>query len=166
MFAHWLSAMESGTVKCAGASYRVKGQSIFTGEAKLMRLRTLFPLPILFLTPLTLPAQVTHGQKPQLPAPFATKSAGNGPTGVKPPAGFLPQVPPGFRVNIFATNFRRPRWLTVAPNGDVFLADTGSGEIIVMRDPQNAGGAQQREVFVSGMKRPFGIAFREDYVYI
>jgi glucose/arabinose dehydrogenase len=75
-------------------------------------------------------------------------------------------VPAGFRVNIFAASFKRPRLLTVAPNGDIFLADTGAGEIIVMRDPQHTGAAQQREVFVSGMRRPFGIAFREDYVYV
>jgi glucose/arabinose dehydrogenase len=85
---------------------------------------------------------------------------------VKPPAGFLPTVPQGFRVNLFAKDFKRPRWLTVAPNGDIFLADTGAGEIIVLRDPQNTGGAQEREVFSDGMKRPFGIAFQESYVYI
>jgi glucose/arabinose dehydrogenase len=54
----------------------------------------------------------------------------------------------------------------VAPNGDIFLADTGAGEVIVLRDPQNTGGAQEREVFVVGMNRPFGIAFHENYVYI
>jgi len=112
------------------------------------------------------PAQVTHGQKPKLPAPFATNSAGNGPDKVKPPAGFLPTVPTGFRLTVFAANFKRPRWLTVAPNGDIFLADTGAGEIAVLRDPQHTGGAQEREVFADGMKRPFGIAFREDYVYV
>jgi len=109
---------------------------------------------------------VTHGQKPKLPPPFATESAGNGPDRVKPPAGFLPTVPTGFRVNFFAKDFKRPRWLTAAPNGDIFLADTGAGEIIVLRDPQNTGGAQEREVFVDGMKRPFGIAFHENYVYV
>jgi glucose/arabinose dehydrogenase len=109
---------------------------------------------------------VTHGQKPKLLPPFATESAGNGPERVKPPVGFLPKVPQGFRVNLFAKDFKRPRWLTVAPNGDIFLADTGVGEIIVLRDPQNTGGAQEREVFSDGMKRPFGIAFYENYVYI
>jgi glucose/arabinose dehydrogenase len=112
-----------------------------------------------------LAAQVTHGQKPKLPAPFETKSAGNGPQREKPPAGFLPTVPAGFRVNVFAADFKVPRWLTVAPNGDIFLADSGAGEIIVMREAQN-GGAQAREVFVSGMRRPFGIAFHENYVYV
>ncbi len=123
-------------------------------------------LAIALAVPAILPGQVTHGQRPKLPRPFATEAAGNGPGRTKPPAGFLPSVPPGFRVNVFATNLKYPRWLIVAPNGDIFLADTGAGEIIVMRDPQNSGRAQEREVFVGGMKRPFGIAFHENYVYV
>lgn len=75
-------------------------------------------------------------------------------------------MPAGFRVNVYAAKFRYPRWLTVAPNGDIFLADTGAGEIVVLRDPRDTGGAQEREVFVSGMRRPFGIAFHDDYVYV
>jgi len=131
-----------------------------------VRARNCLVLALPFFLPCLALAQVTHGQKPKLPAPFATASAGNGPDRTKPPAGFLPKVPPGFRVSIFATNFERPRWLAVAPNGDIFLADTGAGEIVVLRDPRHTGGAQGREVFVNGMRRPFGIAFREDYVYV
>ena len=131
-----------------------------------MHVRSIFALAFTLSLPSLVPAQVTHGQKPKLPAPFATNSAGNGPDKVKPPAGFLPTVPTGFRLTVFAANFKRPRWLTVAPNGDIFLADTGAGEIVVLRDPQHTGGAQEREVFADGMKRPFGIAFREDYVYV
>src|SRR5882672_774564 len=114
-----------------------------------MRARSILALTIALWVPSTLPGQVTHGQHRE-----------------KPAAGFLPTVPQGFRVNIFAKDFKGPRWLTVAPNGDIFLADTGADEIIVLRDPKNSGGAQEREVFVNGMKRPFGIAFRENYVYI
>ena len=131
-----------------------------------MRARNILALAFTIFLPSRSPAQVTHGQKPKLPPPFATNSAGNGPNRVKPPAGFLPTVPPGFRLNVFATNFRQPRLLTAAPSGDIFLADTGAGEIIVLRDPRHTGGAQAREVFVSDMRRPFGIAFREGYVYI
>jgi len=111
-------------------------------------------------------AQVTYGKKPQLPAPFATKSAGNGPSESKPPLGFLPSVPAGFHINIFAKDFKVPRFLAVAPNGDVFLADTGAGKVVVLRDPQHTGGAQQREDFGAGLNRPFGIVFHEDYVYV
>jgi glucose/arabinose dehydrogenase len=111
-------------------------------------------------------AQITNGKRPQLPPPYATKSAGNAPNKTKPAAGFLPTVPSGFRVNIFATNFKVPRWLAVAPNGDIFVADMGAGEIVILRDAQNTGGAQARETFVDGMRRPFGIAFHDDYVYV
>jgi glucose/arabinose dehydrogenase len=128
--------------------------------------RNKLALTIALSFPLVLRGQVTHGQKPKLPPPFATESAGYGPHREKPAAGFLPVVPQGFRVNIFAKDFKAPRWLTVAPNGDIFLADTGAGEIIVLRDPQKTGGAQEREVFVGGMKRPFGIAFHDAYVYV
>src|SRR5258708_1878484 len=131
-----------------------------------MRAPNSFVLAFMLLVPALAPSKVTHGKKPNLPVPFATNSAGSGPHGAKPPAGFLPTVPAGFRINVYAADFKRRRWLTVAPNGDTFLADTGAGEIIVMRDPQHTGAAQQREVFVSGLKRPFGIAFREDYVYV
>jgi len=133
-------------------------------------MRTLIFLPLALCTAILAAdpasAQVTYGKKPELPAPFTTKSAGNGPSESKPPAGFLPNVPSGFHVNIFAKDFKQPRFLTVAPNGDILLADTGAGKVIILRDPQRTGGAQQREDFAEGLNRPFGIAFHEDYVYV
>jgi glucose/arabinose dehydrogenase len=121
---------------------------------------------VLLFLPTMLPAQVTNGKKPQLPAPFATKSSGNPPDETKPPQGFLPTVPQGFRVNIFAAEFKEPRWLAVAPNGDIFLADSGAGKIFILRDPQHTGGAQQRDIFATGVNRPYGIVFHDDYVYV
>ncbi|MGA2428818.1 MAG: sorbosone dehydrogenase family protein, partial [Candidatus Acidiferrum sp.] len=121
---------------------------------------------ILLLVPAILSAQVTHGNKPQLPAPFATKSAGNPPEETMPPKGFLPTVPAGFQISIFASDFKEPRWLTVAPNGDIFLADTHGGAIYILRDPEHSGGAQQRETFLSRLDEPFGIVFHDDYIYV
>jgi len=111
-------------------------------------------------------AQVTYGKKPQLPPPYQTKSAGNGPDSAKPPEGFLPTVPPGFHVNVFAKDFKVPRFLMTAPNGDIFVADTGANQVVVLRDAQGTGGAQQREVFAKDLNRPFGIAFHDEYVYV
>jgi len=116
--------------------------------------------------PLAGSAQITHGQKPNLPPPFATKSAGNGPNKSQAPQGFLPTVPSGFHINIFAADFKRPRLLAVAPNGDIFLAETGANQVVILRDPKHTGSAQERIVFASGLVRPFGIAFHDDYVYI
>jgi len=130
-----------------------------------MRIRIVSAISGFLILPAVLLAQVTHGQKPQLPAPYTTRSADNGPRNEAPPAGFLPTVPAGFRVNLFAAGFKRPRWLTVAPNGDIFLAETGANQIDVLRDPQHTGRAQ-REVWVTGATRVFGIAFHDDYVYV
>jgi glucose/arabinose dehydrogenase len=130
------------------------------------RIQVLLWSLVLLFAPTMISAQVTHGKKPQLPLPYATKSAANAPSKISAPDGFLPTVPAGFKINVFATGFKRPRWLIVAPNGDIFLADTGAGEIVILRDPQNSGGAQTREKFVTGLTRPFGIAFHDDYVYV
>jgi glucose/arabinose dehydrogenase len=110
--------------------------------------------------------QVTYGKKPNLPAPFASKSAGNGPDHEKPPAGFLPKAPQGFEVSVYAKDFSNPRFMAIAPNGDVFLADTGAGQVVILRDPQHGAGTPQKEVFAEKLNRPFGIAFHDDYVYV
>ena len=58
--------------------------------------------------------------------------ATNWPVMVTPPANFQPQVPAGFRVSVFARGFDEPRWMAVAPNGDIFVADSGAGKVIVL----------------------------------
>src|SRR5258708_37680157 len=130
------------------------------------RLKVLSSLTILLCAPAMISAQLTHGKKPVLPAAYATKSSANSPSKVSPPEGFLPTVPAGFKINVFATGFKRPRWLIVAPNNDIFVTDTGAGEIVILRDAQNNGGGQAREKLATGMTRPFGIAFHDYYVYV
>jgi glucose/arabinose dehydrogenase len=89
----------------------------------------------------------------------------NWPVVVPPPANFQPQVPPGFKVSIFASGFKEPRWMAVAPDGDVFVADSGAGEVIVLRSASSADGVS-REIFADHLNLPFGIAFRGEYVYV
>ncbi|MGC2829747.1 MAG: sorbosone dehydrogenase family protein [Candidatus Acidiferrum sp.] len=132
-----------------------------------LRFQVVSAISSLLILPAMLSAQqITHGEKPKLPAPYATKSAGNGPDKEAPPAGFLPTVPKGFRINVFAADFKVPRWMMVAPNGDIFLAENGADQVDILRDPHDTGGAEEREVFASGLRRPFGIAFHDDYVYV
>src|ERR1035438_2959781 len=57
-----------------------------------------------------------------LPAPFATSSAGNGPEVVPRPEKAWPQVPSGFKVDVYANGLDEPRLIRTAPNGDVFVA--------------------------------------------
>src|SRR5208283_786111 len=90
----------------------------------------------------------------------------NWPVIVTPPPNFHPQVPPGFDVSIFATGFASPRWLAVAPNGDVFVADSAAGEVIVLHGLSAQGSVEARFVFANHLNLPFGIAFRGDQVYV
>src|SRR6516225_2622923 len=59
-----------------------------------------------------------------LPAPFATKSATNGPSLVDRPANTIPIAPSGFKVELFATGLDEPRRMITAPNGDIFVAES------------------------------------------
>src|SRR5260370_3344350 len=130
-----------------------------------MRARNILLLAFTFFLPSVALSQVTHGQKPKLPVPFATNSAGNGPRSARPPAGFLPTVPAGFRLNVYAADFKRPRGVTVAPNGDIFLADNGQGESIVTRHPHHTCSAQHTEHFVIWMSQPVGLSCPDAYDY-
>jgi glucose/arabinose dehydrogenase/cytochrome c2 len=94
-----------------------------------------------------------------LPRPYATPSAQNGPDVVAPPVGSHPQVPPGFRVDVFAHDLLGPRLLRVSPSGDLFVAESQAGRVRVLRAADGARAAQRDEVFASDLDRPFGIAF-------
>jgi glucose/arabinose dehydrogenase len=94
-----------------------------------------------------------------LPAPYATDSATNGPKVVARPANAWPKAPAGFKVALFATGLTNPRLMRFAPNGDLFLAETSAGDIKVFRGMTADGKPQQVQVFATGLKTPFGIAF-------
>ena len=94
-----------------------------------------------------------------LPQPYATPSAGNGPRVVPRPANAWPQSLPGFKVDLYAEKLRNPREIRTAPNGDIFVAETGAGDIKVFRGMTAEGKPQQTSTFLSGLDGPFGIAF-------
>lgn len=94
-----------------------------------------------------------------LPAPFATSSAGNGPRVVARPDGAWPKVPAGFKVGQYAAGLDGPRLIRTAPNGDFFVSESEAGEIKVFRGMTPDGRAEQMSVFATGLNRPFGINF-------
>jgi glucose/arabinose dehydrogenase/mono/diheme cytochrome c family protein len=94
-----------------------------------------------------------------LPAPFATSSAGNSPQVVPRPENAWPQVPAGFKVELYASGLNEPRLIRTAPNGDFFVAESHSGEIRVFRGITAEGKSERAEVFATGLNRPFGINF-------
>ncbi len=94
-----------------------------------------------------------------LPPPFATPSAGNGPSIAPRPDGALPKTLPGFTVAPFVTGVDGARLMRTAPNGDIFVAQTGGGVIRVLRARDGAAKPDQNVVFAEGLGGPFGIGF-------
>jgi glucose/arabinose dehydrogenase len=94
-----------------------------------------------------------------LPAPYSTPSANNGAAIAPRPDGVWPQTLPGFKVEQFATGLEEPRLIRLAPNGDIFVAESRPGRILVFRGIGADGKAGKMEVFASGLKAPFGINF-------
>ncbi|WP_409265576.1 PQQ-dependent sugar dehydrogenase [Massilia sp. BHUDP2] len=116
------------------------------------------------------PGRIHHIKLTDMPPPFATSSAGNGPRVEARPNGSMPVVPQGFTVSVFASDADKPRVALRSPNGDVFLAATAKGEIKVAR-AKNGQAADKVEVFASGLSRPYGIAFwpsgaNPQYLYV
>ncbi|TPQ29533.1 sorbosone dehydrogenase [Bradyrhizobium guangdongense] len=94
-----------------------------------------------------------------LPKPGASPSVANSSRVVARPAGASPQVPAGFKIELFVEGLSGPRIIRVAPNGDVFVAETRSGRIRVLRPGEGGAKPAADETFASGLSRPFGIAF-------
>jgi glucose/arabinose dehydrogenase len=94
-----------------------------------------------------------------LPPPYATGSAGNFPRVVARPADATLKVPPGFKVEQFAAGLAEPRLIRIAPNGDIFIAESSSNRIRVMRAADGASKPERSEIFADGLSQPFGIAF-------
>jgi len=125
-----------------------------------------------------------------LPEPKPDEAVANQPHVIPRPEGAWPQAPAGFKVTLYAGGdttpmqradnvehmtrskgtFTEPRLIRVAPNGDLFLSDSGAGEIIVLRGVKPDGKAAQIATFATGLDHPFGIAFYPAidprYVYI
>lgn len=143
-----------------------------------------------------LPVAAGQGPDPVLPAPegallpvIKTASVkGWGPNET-------PTAAPGLAVAAFARGLNHPRWLLPLANGDVLVAETdgpprpddekglrgmvakyimqsagaekGSpNRIVLLRDADGDGVAEQRTVLLKGLNSPFGMALVGDHLYI
>ena len=105
------------------------------------------------------PGVAHHFTLADLPAPYKTTSSGNGPQVVTQPANASLSVPAGFKVRLFATGLSDPRIVRVAPNGDIFVAETAANRIRVLRAADGTDKPSGNQVFADALDRPFGIAF-------
>src|SRR3954470_25065014 len=94
-----------------------------------------------------------------LAAPRATPSVDNGPIVTAKPAGASLILPPGFSISVFASGLAGPRYMALAPNGDVFVTETPANRVTVLRGNQSF-------VFARGLNEPFGIGFHDGFLYV
>lgn len=105
-----------------------------------------------------------------LPAPFATKSTSKRTDMKDWPAGQMPDAPEGFIVERFAINLKNPRNTYIAPNNDIFVAESGTGgsadRITMFRDADKDGKFETRAVFAEGLNQPYGMLILGNSFYV
>src|SRR5712672_3227221 len=95
-----------------------------------------------------------------LPLPSSNVFAINRARVVDRPAEAQLKVPPRFKIELYATRFRDPRFLLTAPNGDIFVVESRANQIKVLRDSNGDGKPDVTETFAErNLNKPFGIAF-------
>ena len=112
------------------------------------------------------PGARTRIDPSRLPLPYATDSVENLPETIPRPRQPPFRLPPGFTVNAFAEDLTNPRWLAVAPNGDVFVAESSADKVTLLRDSGGSGRADLVTTFAGGFRRPHGLAFQGDFLYV
>lgn len=105
-----------------------------------------------------------------LPAPFATKSTSKRTDMKDWPAGQMPKAPQGFVVERFAADLKNPRNTYIAPNNDIFVAESGTGgsadRITMFRDADKDGKFETRAVFAEDLNQPYGMLILGNSFYV
>lgn len=110
--------------------------------------------------------KVAGSYKDSLPEPFATPSARNNSKVLGWPEGLTPKAPAGFTVTQYADKFKNPRWIYVADNGDVFLAESSADKVLLLRDTDKDGVAETRFTFLEKLNRPLGMLIIGNKFYV
>ena len=110
------------------------------------------------------------------------------------PSGKMPTVPAGFTVERFASNLASPRRVLGLENGDVLVVESGGpgiegvsrpknlifkllmggthtdvkpgNDLVLLRDTDGDGKADQRKVLATKLDSPFGIVVHGGYLYV
>ena len=94
-----------------------------------------------------------------LPEPYHTESATNPPRLIPRPKQASLSVPEGFVVEEYLSDFLRPRFMLLGPEGEVLLSDIAAGVVYVIRDKRAAP-------LISNLSKPYGLALYKDWLYV
>ncbi|PKA99181.1 hypothetical protein B0O79_2881 [Flavobacteriaceae bacterium MAR_2009_75] len=81
-----------------------------------------------------------------------------------------PVAPQGFTVTKFADELKHPRWTYIAPNDDIFVAESdtknSADQITLLRDTNSDGEVDERHIFADGLNQNFGMLVLNGYFYV
>ncbi|MCS7026081.1 MAG: PQQ-dependent sugar dehydrogenase [Bryobacteraceae bacterium] len=104
----------------------------------------------------------------KLPPPFHTPSANNRPRVIPRPNGAQLSLPSGFHIEEYASDgFERPRFMLAGPSGELLVTDSvANGKVHLLIDKNRDFRVDERKVLLSGLDRPYGLAWWKDYLYV
>lgn len=76
------------------------------------------------------------------------------------------RLPPGFRIQTFASGLGAPRMMAVSPGGDLFVSVPARGQIVALPDRDGDGRADRVVVYAEGLNRPHGLAFFRGFLHV
>ncbi len=83
------------------------------------------------------------------------------------PAGISEvKVPPGFRVERYATGLQGPRFIRFGPDGSLYVAERGADRVVVLADSDGDGIVDRQTVFAERLHRPHSLVFHQDAWYV
>jgi glucose/arabinose dehydrogenase len=134
---------------------KTDGLNVMTGSKAFTNTASLSPGLARKITAQDLPQPQPPAMLPRLSMYLA---AGFGRSAARP-ENALPKAPAGFKVNIYvAGGLTIPRQMRRAPNGDIFMADTGAGTVRIFRGITADGKPRESSVYAS-LPEAFGINF-------
>lgn len=75
-------------------------------------------------------------------------------------------MPPGFRVDVFASGLGAPRALAFDPTGVLLVSIPDQGRIVALPDRKGRGQADDIVPVADNIERPHGLAFRHGSLYV
>lgn len=103
----------------------------------------------------------------KLPPPYHSPSAMNPPRVISRPDGAQLRLPAGFDIAVYAEGFERPRFMLLGPSGEVLVSDSvNGGSVYVLVDRDRDFQPETRKKLITGLDRPYGLAFWKQYLYV
>lgn len=102
-----------------------------------------------------------QARKFTLPPPNPAGQVANGAKVVPQPAGKNLTVPAGFTAVEYAGGFQKPRDMLQLPRGAILVTESvAKGGVFIVNNDKD------RKPLISGLDRPFGMAFHDGYLYV